>query len=104
MNNGTFSVKSETRNVSFEYQNNTLHINGNYVKNLPDNTLREINGQAYRFNENEGETGDYVGSFNGFIRGDELKYTMSDMSRADSMAVLIAIGEIEPYVMGTDEE
>ena len=38
------------------------------------------------------------------MRNGEIKYSVSEMSRKDSNLVWTAIGEIEPYVLGENQE
>lgn len=100
---GNFVVKNQTSNVQFEYSNNTMIVQGNYVKNATTGQLQTYTGQCYRKNQ-QGQQGEYFGNFSGFLRdgSQEIKYSMSEMSRRDSNAVWDAIDEIEPYVLGTD--
>lgn len=100
---GNFVVKNVTSNATYEYTGDSIIVTGNYVKNATTGALQTYNGQCYRKNA-QGQQGEYFGNFNGFLRegSQEVKYSMSEMSRRDSNLVWAAIDEIEPYVLGTD--
>ena len=100
---GNFVIKNQTSNVQFEYANATMIVQGQYAKNSTTGALQSYSGQCYRKNEH-GQQGEYFGNFNGFLRSgsQEVKYSMSEMSKTDAAAVWSAIDEIEPYVLGTD--
>ena len=101
---GNFVVKNQTNNVQYEYNDDAIIVTGNYVKNATTGVLQTYNGQCYRKNE-QGQQGEYFGNFNGFLRegSQDVKYSMSEMSRRDSNLVWDAIDEIERNVLGTDE-
>ncbi len=100
---GTFEVTSSTLNNQYSFKDENLVVNGAYVKDAQNNTLQSISGACYLITES-GEPGDYVGNFNGYMRNGEIKYSVSEMSRKDSNLVWTAIGEIEPYVLGENQE
>ena len=102
---GNFVVKNVTSNTTYEYSDASIIVTGNYVKDANTGALQAYNGQCYRKNA-QGQMGEYFGNFNGFLREgeQEVKYSMSEMSRRDSNLVWNAIDEIEPNVIGTDEE
>ena len=76
---------------------------GGYNKDATTNTLQNVNGSVYNLNE-QGEQSDYIGNFNGYMRDGAIKYSMSEMSRQDSMKVWNAIDGIEPHIIGTNNE
>lgn len=100
---GNFVIKNQTSNTTYEYTNDSIVVTGNYVKNATTGALQTYNGQCYRKTA-QGQQGEYFGNFNGFLRdgSQEVKYSMSEMSRRDSNLVWGAIDEIEPYVLGTN--
>ena len=100
---GTFEVTSSTLNNQYSFKDENLVVNGAYVKDAQNNTLRSISGACYLITES-GEPGNYVCNFNGYMRDGEIKYSVSEMSRKDSNLVWTAIGEIEPYVLGENQE
>ena len=100
---GTFNIKSSTLNSQFDYKNDAIIVTGNFAKDATSDQLQNISGSCYRINS-EGEHGDYIGNFNGYMRDGEIKYSVSEMSRKDSSLVWTAIGEIEPYVLGENQE
>ena len=99
---GTFEVTSSTLNNQYSFKDENLMVNGAYVKDAQNNTLQSISGACYL--NVDGEPGNYVGNFNGYMRDGEIKYSVSEMSRKDSNLVWTAIGEIEPYVLGENQE
>ena len=98
----TFEVTSSTLNNQYSFKDENLVVNGAYVKDAQNNTLQSISGACYL--NTDGEPGNYVGNFNGYMRDGEIKYSVSEMSRKDSNLVWTAIGEIEPYVLGENQE
>ena len=98
--NGTFQVKSQTNNVTFEYKTTTMIVQGGYNKDATTTTLQSVNGTCYRVDK-DGNMGEFLGNFNGYARDDQnIKYSMSEMSRKDANEVWDAIDEIEPEITG----
>ena len=91
----TFNITSSKLNKTFELENENIHVNGSYVTDEQTGELQSINGNCYRTQEG----GDYIGNFNGAMRNGELRYSLSEMSRRDSMMVWDAIDEIEQHIM-----
>lgn len=98
---GTFEIKSQTNNAQYEYKDDAIIVQGNYQKDALTGDVRSINGTAYR-KDQQGEIGENIGNFNGYVRNGEIRYSLSEMSRRDSNAVWDAIDEIEPHVTGED--
>lgn len=94
----TFKVISETKNTQYGYDNTDVIVNGNYNTNTKDGVVMNISGSVYRKNES-GEQSDYIGNFNGQMRNDEMKYSLSEMTRSDSNLVWAAIDDIESHVI-----
>lgn len=99
---GTFNIKSSTLNSNYEYKNDAIIVTGNFAKDATSDQLQNISGSCYRINS-EGEQGDYIGNFNGYMRDGRLRYSLSEMTREDSMAVWDAIAEIEQYIIGPNQ-
>ena len=99
---GTFNIKSSTLNSNYEYKNDAIVVTGNFAKDATSDQLQNISGSCYRINS-EGEQGDYIGNFNGYMRDGRLRYSLSEMTREDSMAVWDAIAEIEQYIIGPNQ-
>lgn len=100
---GTIKITSATLNTNFTYESESLSINGSFQKDAKTDELQNISGTAYKPN-GEGQQGTYVGNFNGRMVNGVMKYTLSDMTRQDSMLVLDAIDEIEQYIAGANKE
>lgn len=98
-----FEVTSSVLNNQYSFRDDNLVVNGNYTKDAKTNALQSIAGTCYRALP-EGGMGDFVGNFNGYMRDGEIKYSVSEMSRKDSSLVWTAIGEIETYVLGENQE
>ena len=99
----TFNITSSTLNSNFTYENDNLSINGSFQQDAKTDELQTISGTAYKPN-GEGQQGTYIGNFNGRMVNGVLKYTLSDMTRQDTMLVLDAIDEIEQYIAGANQE
>ena len=95
----SFEITSSTLNNNYEYKNDYVVVNGNFVKDAKTDVLSNISGTAYRKNA-QGEQGEYIGNFNGYMRDGEIKYSLSEMSRQDSNLVWDAIDAIEVHVIG----
>ncbi len=98
----TFKILSSKVNKTYELINENIYVSGSYVTDETTGELQSIQGSCYR-NKPDGGTGDYIGSFNGALRNGEIKYSLSEMSRKDSMMVWDAIDEIEQHIL-TDNE
>ena len=94
----TFNITSSKLNKTFELENENIHVNGSYVTDEQTGELQSINGNCYRTVAND-EAGDYIGNFNGAMRNGELRYSLSEMSRRDSLIVWDAIDEIEQHII-----
>ncbi len=98
----TWNITSSKVNKTYELINENLHVNGSYVTDEITGELQSIQGSCYRNNPDSG-TGDYIGNFNGAMRNGEIKYSLSEMSRKDSMMVWDAIDEIEQHILPQEE-
>ena len=99
----TFNVTSSTLNTNFTYENENLVINGSFQKDAKTDELQNISGTAYQPNA-EGGQGQYIGNFNGRMQNGVMRYSLSDMTRQDTLVVLDAIDEIEQYINGENIE
>ena len=98
---GNFHVDSSTLNNQYTFIDDNLYINGNYSLDAQSQKVQNVNGTVYR--NNNGNKGDYIGNFSGFMRDDEMKYSISEMSRKDANNVWDAIDEIEANIIGENE-
>ena len=85
----SFNITSSTLNSNYEFKNDYVVVNGNFVKDAKTD---------YR-KDSQGEQGEYIGNFNGYMRDGEIKYSLSEMSRADSNLVWDAIDAIEANII-----
>ena len=98
---GTFVIKTQTLNAQYEYKDSNIIVQGNFVKDASSGDLQSISGSCYR--NQEGNQGEYIGNFNGFIRNGELRYDLSEMTRQDSNYVWDAIDAIEAEIIPVDK-
>lgn len=102
MANGTFEIKSQTHNATYEYKDANLIVQGQFVKDGTTNELQTINGSCYN-KDGQGGQGSFIGNFNGYMRDGEIRYTLSEMSRRDSNKVWDAIDAIEAEIIPVEE-
>ena len=100
---GTIKVTSATLNTNFTYESENLFINGGYQKDSQSGELKTISGTCYKPKDGV-QTGEYIGNFNGRNDSGTMKYSLSDMTRQDTIAVLDAIDEIEKFINGENAE
>lgn len=100
---GTFRITNSELNNSYQYKNESIIVNGDYRKDAIRGTLTSVSGSCYSINA-QGEQGDYIGNFNGYMRDEEIRYSLSEMSRRNSNLVWDAIDEIEPNITGNQVE
>ena len=91
----TFTITSSKVNKTFTLENENINITGSFVTDEQSGEVQTIQGTAYR----GGQGGAYIGNFNGQMRDGEMRYSLSEMSRRDSMMVWDAIDEIEQHIM-----
>ena len=99
---GTIKVTSSTLNTNFTYENENLFINGSYQKDAKSDELKNISGSCYK-PKSGSQTGEYVGNFNGRNDSGTMKYSLSDMTRQDTIVILDAIEEIEQFINGENQ-
>ena len=99
---GTFTITSSNLNNFYEYKDSAVVVTGSYNVDATTNTLQNVNGNVNELDA-QGQAGRYIGNFNGSMNGDEITYSLSAMSRADSNKVWDAIDGIEPYILGENE-
>lgn len=100
---GTIKVTSATLNTNFTYESESLFINGGYQKDATSGELKTISGTCYKPKDGV-QTGEYIGNFNGRNENGTMKYSLSDMTRQDTIVVLDAIADIEKYINGENQE
>ena len=99
---GTIKVTSSTLNTNFTYENENLFINGSYQKDAKSDELKNISGTCYKPKDGV-QTGEYIGNFNGRNDSGTMKYSLSDMTRQDTIVILDAIEEIEQFINGENQ-
>ena len=91
----TFTITSSKVNKTYTLENENINITGSFVTDEQSGEVQTIQGSVYR----GGQGGAYIGNFNGQMRDGEMRYSLSEMSRRDSMMVWDAIDEIEQHIM-----
>ena len=100
---GNLVIKNEVSKTTFEYSNDKMIAQGEYEKGL-QGKLKTIRATCFHKNE-DGTIGANFSNFNGIIRADgKVHYSMSEMSREDATTVWSAIDEMEPEIIGEDNE
>ena len=96
---GKFNITSSSLNNQYTFGNESVIVQGNYNMDATNNQLQNVSGTAYRKDE-QGQQGEYIGNFTGYMKNGVVKYSMSEMSRRDSNMVWDAIDEIEANILG----
>lgn len=96
------TIMSSKVNKTYTLENENINVNGSYITDEQSGELQSVQGSCYRTN-GDGSQGEYIGNFNGMMRNGEVRYSLSEMSRRDSMMVWDAIDEIEQFILNGDE-
>jgi hypothetical protein len=91
------TITSSKINKTYELKNENIIVNGSYQTDEQSGELQTVQGSCYR--NQDGNMGAYIGNFMGTQRDGEVKYSLSEMSRKDSMLVWNAIDEIEQNIL-----
>lgn len=97
-----FTLKRKNQSVEFTYANDTLTVNVTYNRDGVSGQLRDIHGDVYRTATATKGNGERVGWFTGTTRqdgGNAVKYSLSEMTHADSDAVWDVIEAVEPRII-----
>lgn len=97
----TFNIKSSSLNNQYEYANEYVTVQGSYTKDATNDTLQSVSGSVYAVSVQQ--VSDYIGNFNGYMRDNEIKYSISEMSRRNANKVWDAIDDIEANITGANE-
>lgn len=99
----TFNITSSSMNNQFEYANENVTVQGSYTKDATTDTLQNVSGSVYKVPAQQGQQGEYMGNFNGYMRDGEVRYSISEMSRRNANMTWDAIDEIEANITGANE-
>lgn len=97
-----FEITSSSLNNQYAFEDDNVKVQGGYALNAQDNTLQSVNGSVYR--NNEGQQGDFIGNFNGYVRDGVIRYSLSEMSRQDANLSWDAIDAIEAEITSQNAE
>lgn len=98
-----FSVINQNINTQYEFTTDAVIVQGNFIRGDKDAVLKSIQGNCFAKNE-DGTIGVGIGNFNGYVRGGQLKYTLSEMSCENAVLILQTIALLEPYITGENAE
>lgn len=96
---GTFTKTQTVIDNQYSYINESLAISGNYFVDAATDTFTSIFGSVFCV-DTEGNQGEFIGSFNGSMKGDKMSYSFSEMTKENYDLLWVAIKEIEPHVIG----
>ena len=99
--NGNLRVVAATENTQYEYKTQEIVVYATLRKDVVSNEVREFSGQVYVLSGDV--QGDFIGSFNGYMRDGVMKYSLSEMSRQQSNKVWDAIDDMEPEIITPTE-
>ena len=97
-----FEITSSSLNNQYAFEDDNVKVQGGYALNAQDNTLQSVNGSVYR--NNEGQQGEFIGNFNGYVRDGVIRYSLSEMSRRDANLAWDAIDAIEAEITSQNAE
>ena len=97
-----FEITSSSLNNQYNYEDENVKVQGGYALNAQDNSLQSVNGSVYR--NNDGQQGDFIGNFNGYVRDGEIRYSISEMSRRNANMTWDAIDAIEAEITSVNAE
>ena len=100
---GKFTITSSKKDRTYILEDENINVNGTYQADEETGEVQNVTGACYRPNPQPGST-DYIGNFNGVLRNGELRYSLSEMSRKDSLLVWDAIDEIEQNILPQNNE
>ena len=98
---GKFVITSSKVTKTYGYSDENIFVSGQYQADENTGMVQTIQGSCYH--PVPGGAGEYIGTFTGVERNGEIKYSLSEMSRKDSMLVWNAIDEIEQNILPQEE-
>ena len=90
-----FILKTTVLLSQFEYEDGTLNVQGEIRRNAETSEVERVAGSV----SIKEETQVHVGSFSGSMRGNEMKYSLSEMTRLNADIVWSAIAAIEQQII-----
>lgn len=96
-----YQITSETTNTDYEFRNESVIVQGSFVKDTAKGTLQSISGSC--FLNNNGEVGRFLGSFNGYPREEGIKYTLSEIASQDAILASTAMADVEKEALQVSE-
>lgn len=97
-----YQITDSTISTSYICKQSGIIVQGQHSKNEQSGEIQHVNGSCYRPNDKD-EIGEFIGNFNGYLRDGELKFSLSEMTRADSNLIWGAIDEIETEILPKKE-
>ena len=88
---GNYIETSSKIVTQYEYENGTLTARGEHRRDVTGGQVETINGTV-------SDGGQYVGDFSGRLRGEGMKYSLSEMTKEQSNVVWGVIADIEAEI------
>lgn len=98
--NPTFEITDESVNKKYKVTTDTTIATGSI--SVQQGEVKQISGTVFTKNA-EGAQGDYIANFNGQKRGEEMKYSFSEMNHEQSVAAWEVIETIEENIIENEE-
>ena len=92
-----FVINSSKLTSQYTMKDDNVVVMGSYNEDAVTKTVQDINGSVYVKTQDGGQ-GQYIGNFNGYMRDGGMRYSLSEMTHAQSELVWTAIGEIEEEI------
>ena len=87
---GNLTVKNRTLTTSYEYENETVKVNGSYNRNADSDGISNINGNVVlKADESP------IGNFYGYKNGERHTYNQSDVPFEHLAVFMAAVQEID---------
>lgn len=85
---GKITIINERNEARFNYENDTVKVEGNRTISIADGTLQGFNGQVTKNNT-------FIGSVNCYLSGENYRLTLSEVSDENAAEVLAAAQEVK---------
>lgn len=87
----------------YQYENGNITVEGQISRQTEDNKVTEFTGIVRKPGEN-GMPGEMIGNFRGVQRGENMNYSLNEMTLDNQDTVQAAIREIEPQLITIEAE
>ena len=87
----------------YNYENGNVVVVGQVGRSVTDNKVTEFTGLVRKPGK-DGVPGEVIGNFRGVQRGEEMNYSLNEMTLDNQDVVQAAIREIEPQIITAAEQ